>query len=287
MQLLSRLSLLPALALAAIAAGASIRGQETTARITGSGWFIVLAGSVALLALVTAVKAAACRPRSCLFILTAHLGLTAGLAGVGANQLLTRSGYLLLEAQAGPQNCFLDRSLRTVRPLPLPIQLDSITRSERRGFRPAPLAWLSTGQAGSFPVAYSRPLRHAGSEFLLLRPVDPGTPLEVELSLDRTNYLLLHNQHVRLADGRDLWSHSWEPSRNRLALAVGDTLVWLASGDTLRAGNTTIALGAVFLTRRPGAVFAVRFTRLRWLVFAGFGLMLFGTAGMLLGRKPD
>ncbi|MEO0086047.1 MAG: hypothetical protein ABIK37_05395 [candidate division WOR-3 bacterium] len=285
MRLLSRLAMLPAMLLAAVAAGASLRGEDAAARIVGSGWFVLLAGAVVLLALVAAVNAAIRRPAGRLSIIAVHLGLAVGPAGVALNQLQTSSGYLLLEAGTGSQSFFLNRNLREVRPLPFGIALDSVTELNRRGYRPAPLAWVSAGQSVSAPVAHSRPLQRGGFALLLLRRIEPGTPTEVELSLDGAEYLLLHNQHTRLADGRDVWSCSYDIGMRKLGLAVGDTLVWLASGDTLRLGSATIALGPVRLARQPGAAFAVRFARLRPLVFAGFGLTLLGAAGMLFRKE--
>lgn len=271
--------------LAGAAAFASIRGEEAAGRIAGSGWFLLLAGVVLIQALGAAVGALVRRPAGWPWLLAAHLGLAVGLLGVGLNQLPAGSGWLLLEAGAGPQNFCLDRSRRAVRPLPFAVRLDSLTAAEWRGFRPAPVAWLSAGPASPAPVTYSRPLQHAGLALLLLRPVGPGTPLEFSLSLDGTDYLLLHNQHARTADGRDVWSCAWDSEQRRLALAVGDSLVWLAPGDTLRIGSATIALGPVRLSRRPGAVFAVRSGRRRPLVFAGFALMLLGAAGTFFRRE--
>ena len=277
--------MVPAVLLAAVAAAMSIRSGETTTRIVGSGWFMSLAGGVFLLTLLAALRAVVRRPAGWLAILAVHLGLAAGLAGVGLNQLDTDSGYLLLEAGAGQQDFFLDRNRREVRPLPFPVQLDSVTDVARRGFQPALQAWVSARQTGSTPVAYNQPLRLAGFSLLLLRPVEPGTPLEVKLSLDGTDYLLVHNQHAQIADGRMVWSHGYDARTQALTLVVEDTLVELSASDSLHVRGVSIVLKSFRLTRRPGAVFALRLSRLRPLIFAGFGLMLLGTAGLLLTKE--
>lgn len=277
----------PAVLLTAVAAAISLRGEEAPTRLVGSGWFVSVTGGIVVLALLAALRAVVRRPAGWPAILAVHLGLAVGLAGVGLNQRHASSGYLLLEAGAGPQGFFLDQNLREIRPLFCAVQLDSITEVARRGFQPAPLAWVSAEHTGSTPVAYSHPLQLAGFSLLLLRPVESGTPLEVELSLDDTDYLLLHNQHARLADGRDVWSWSHDPRMRKLGLAVGDTLVWLASGESLHVNGVNMALRSVRLSRQPGAAFVVRFARLRPLVFAGFGMMLAGALGLLLWKEPD
>jgi hypothetical protein len=265
------------------AAVAGLAGPGQVERVAGSWWFVALSLAIGLLCLTAAVLALA-RRRPLVAGAATHLGIVIGLVGVFLNQRLANSGYVLLEAGAGGKNFLLDRGLRRIEPLPFTVRLDGLSQRESRGFRPAPVATVSVG-GRTFEVSYSRPLTRSGYRLLLARTVGPGFPHEYELDIDCQPYLLLHNQQADLPDGTVLSSTGYDREQGRLGIAAGTSTVWLAPGETATVAGTRLRLVAVDLARNAGAVFTAHDYRLRFFVFAGFGLALLGSAMMLFRRR--
>lgn len=274
------------LLLSLIGAAGSIAGPDLVERLAGSWWFIGLAAVVAAGSLFGAIIALARRGWSRVTLLLIHAGVVVGLAGVLLNQTAVRPGYLFLEAGAGDKDFGLDRTLQKILPLPFAVRLDSMTERVERGFLPAPVAWVSSGDA-SRPVGYNRPLRVAGRRLVFGRLTDPGFPHEYELSIGSEHYLLLHNQQVRLDDGSTIASFGFDTAEGTLGISAGGEQVWLRPGDSTVLAGRHVRLESVAWARRAGAIFVVQDGRLRPLLFAGFGLALLGIALHAFRKEAD
>ncbi len=272
-----------ALALVVAAAAASLFGPEPVQRLAGSAWFLAGAGTVALAGLVAAATAIARRswPGA-----VQHLGLVIALAGVTINQRAAHSGYLFVEQAAGPTNVCLSRDLRRIEELPVPVALDSVGSLAARGFRPAPVAWVtgSTG-SGSRPVTFNRPLVSAGRQLLFSRIVAPGFLREYVLAANGEEYLLMHNQAVELSPGLRVWSFAYDGDERKVGLMLGGEQQWLSTGDSVTAQGQSLRLTETTFAPNVGAIFIVNDVRYRFIIFAGFGLMLLGLLPPLL-RNP-
>jgi len=215
--------------------------------------------------------------------LLAHLGLALGLAGA-ALSARSVSGYIFLENQGEARNTLLRNSLDQVDALPEPLALDSITARTRRGFRPTRVCWVR-GEGNSAPVAFNQPGRFGGLRLLFNRDVEPGFLLEYELAVAADEYVLLHNQRVRLGDGRELWSFGYDPDEHKVGLTLGGQEFWLPEGATAGDGRHQLTLRRAWFARNNGAVFQVSDTRFRPLLFSGLGLCLVGVALASVRRR--
>ncbi len=275
-----------ALGLLASAAVASLFGPAAVGRITGSIPFITIAALLGVLACwVGGTRLFRHSTRNPVAAVI-HLGLALGIASVGADRAWSGSGYLYLESGAPAENFYLRRDLRSTNVFGCPVALDSLRCSTARGFRPAPVAFLSDADGSSLgPVTYNRPLRLGATELVFLRSVEPGFLREYELAVADEGYVLLHNQHVRLPDGSDLWSFAADPARHAVGLAVGSDTAWLEPGVARSLGPARLELAHAAFSTRPGALFAVRDTRWHLPLFAGFGLALLGLLLSALRRR--
>ncbi len=267
--------------LAAVAAVASVFGPEAVARVTGGWWFSAPAVAAAGAALVLSAVGFV-RGRRRVAAIVAHLGLVVGLAGIVLDARAP-AGHLFLEQGAGERNLFLAAGLDRADVLSDPLALDSITETRARGFSPAPLCWLRSAQ-GAFPVGYNRPGRAGGVRVLFSRAVEPGFLVEYEVAVDSDEYLLLHNQRVRLADGASVASFGFDPQARTVGLSVAGESSWLGPGATAVVGGHQLTMRQVWFAGNRGAIFRLSDTRFRPLLFAGFGLVLAGVALAMVGR---
>jgi hypothetical protein len=274
----------PLLASALIIAGAvaSLFGPGPVQRMVGSAWFLVAAGLVAIASLLAAM--AALRRRSWTSAIQ-HLGLVIALAGVAVNQTAARSSYLFLEQGAGASNFSLSRDLRRLEELPEPLALDSTTAILARAFRPAPVAWVSAAGGRSRPVTYNRPFAVASRRLLLSRVVEPGFLREYELALNGSEYLLMHNQVIEPSPGWRVWSFAFDADARRVGLMLGGDEQWLGIGDSATVHGQTLRLTSATFAASSGVIFIVNDVRFRFIIFAGFGLMLLGLVPSLFRRR--
>ena len=273
-----------ALALVIAAAVSSLFGPGPVQRLVGSAWFLAAVGVVAVASLLAAV--AAIRRRSWPGAIQ-HVGLVVALAGVAVNQTAARNGYLFLEQGAGASNFCLSRDLRRVEELPEPLALDSIGSVRARAFRPAPVAWVTAKGKGEMSkgVTYNRPLNVAGRQLLLSRVVEPGFLTEYELALDGEEYLLMHNQVIEPAPGLHVWSFAYDAAARRIGLMFGSEQQWLGIGDSATVQGRTLRLTSATFAANSGVIFIVNDARSRFIIFAGFGLMLLGLIPSLFWKE--
>ncbi|MCX6842668.1 MAG: hypothetical protein NTX53_10345 [candidate division WOR-3 bacterium] len=273
-------------ALVIAAAAASLFGPEPVQRLVGSAWFLAAAGVVAATSLLAAVVAI--RRRSWPGAIQ-HLGLVIALGGVVVNQTTARNGYLFLEQRAGAGNVFLSRDLRRAEELPEPLALDSVGSVLARAFRPAPVAWVTVKARGemSKAVTYNRPLKAAGWQFLLTQTVEPGFLNEYELAVDGEEYLLMHNQVIEPAPGLHVWSFTYDVDARRVGLMFGSEQQWLGIGDSATLQGRTVKLTSATFAADSGVIFVVNDARFRFIIFAGFGLMLLGLVLSLFRREEQ
>ena len=268
-------------ALVIAAAVASLFGLGPVQRLVGSAWFLVGAGAVAITSLRAAV--AAIKRRSWPGAIQ-HLGLVIALAGVAVNQARARNGYLFLERGAGASNFCLSSDLRRVEELPEPLALDSVGSVLAKAFRPAPVAWVSASGGPSRTVTYNRPLTAAGRQLLLSQSVEPGFLDEYELALDGEEYVLMHNQVVEPSPGLRVWSFAFDAAARRVGLMLGSQEQWLGVGDSATVRGRTLKLLSATFAAHSGVIFIVNDARFRFIIFAGFGLMLLGLVPSLFRR---
>lgn len=273
-------------ALVIAAAVASLFGPGPVQRLVGSAWFLIAAGAVALASLLAALLAL--KRRSWPGAIQ-HLGLVIALGGVAVNQTTARSGYLFLEQRAGASNVFLSRDLRRVEELPAPLALDSVGSVLAKAFRPAPVAWVTVKGKDemSKAVTYNQPLKAAGRQFLLTQTVEPGFLNEYELALDGEEYLLMHNQVIEPAPGLRVWSFAYDADAQRVGLMFGSEQQWLGIGDSATVQGRTVKLTSATFAADSGVIFVVNDARFRFIIFAGFGLMLLGPVPSLFRREEQ
>jgi hypothetical protein len=101
-----------------------------------------------------------------------------------------------------------------------------------------------------------------------------------------TEYLLLHNQTVRLESGLRVWSFAFDAATRKVGLLVGDEQHWLAAGDSVTVKGRTVRLESATFAPNAGAIFIVNDVRYRFIIFTGFGLMLLGLVPPLV-RNPE
>jgi hypothetical protein len=284
LRLLRWLGPLLTLLLVAAAALASLFGPAAVERLAGSIPFIAAAGLLAVLGAWVGIAGLIRRPQRNVASALIHLGLALGIAGVAVNQHWSAAGYLFLESGAGPANAYLSRDFATLEILETPLALDSLAGHTARGFRPAVVAFLGTA-AGSHPAGYNRPFRVGDLEVVYQGTADPGFLREYELNVNDESYLLLHNQRVSLRDGRSLWSFAVDPAERKVGLALGSRQVWLSPDAPVTEDSTRLELVDLSLSTTTGALFVVRDSRLRPLIFAGFGLALLGLLLAALRRR--
>ena len=273
-------------ALVIAAAVASLFGLGPVQRLVGSAWFLAAVGVVAVASLLAAV--AAIRRRSWPGAIQ-HVGLVVALAGVAVNQTAARNGYLFLEQGAGASNFCLSRDLRRVEELPEPLALDSIGSVRARAFRPAPVAWVTAKGKGEMSkgVTYNRPFTADGRQFLLSRTVEPGFLNEYELALDGEEHPLMLNQVIEPAPGLRVWSFAYNADAHRVGLMLGSEQRWLGVGDSATVQGRTVKLTSATFAADSGVIFVVNDARFRFIIFAGFGLMLLGLVPSLFRREEQ
>lgn len=269
-------------ALVIAAAVASLFGPGPVQRLVGSMWFLVGAGMVVITSLLAA--AVALRRRSWPGAIQ-HIGLVIALAGVAVNQTTARNGCLFLEQGAGISNFCLSRDLRRVEELPEPLAMDTVGSIQSKAFRPAPVAWVSASGGRSRPVTYNRPFTTAGRQLLLSQVVEPGFLNEYELVLDGEEYLLMHNQVIEPASGLRVWSFAYDADAHRVGLMLGDEQQWLGIGESATVRGRTLKLTSATFAANSGVIFIVNDARFRFIIFAGFGLMLLGLVPSLFRRE--
>jgi hypothetical protein len=268
-------------ALVIAAAVASLFGPEPVLRVVGSGWFLAGAGLSALADLVAAIVAITRRswPR-----VIQHAGLALALAGVVVNQQAGANGYLFLEQAAGARNFYLSRDLRRLEELPVALSLDSIGSIARRGFRPAMVAWVTPEQGTAWPLTYNRPFARAGRQVLFSQVVAPGFLEEYGFTFGPDEYLLLHNQVAELSGGLRISSFGYDAAERKVGLLLGGNRQWLAAGDSVTVHGATLSLTEAAFAANAGAILIVNDVRFRFVIFAGFGLMLLGLVPPLFRR---
>jgi len=280
---LRRVGPLLALALALAAAVASLLGQNTVLRLVGSGWFLAGAGLLGLACLLVVAKAV--RRRNWAGGVQ-HLGLAVALAGVAVNQHAARAGYFFLEEGAGGRDYCLSRDLRRVEGLPGGFALESLGSRTTRGFRPAPVAWVSdVTRAKSRPVTYNQPFTHAGRQLVLSQLVEPGFLEDYRILVDGEEYLLMHNQALELDYGLRVWSFGFDPAAKKVGLVVGSNQQWLGIGESTVVSGVALRLLESTYATRAGVIFMVNDVRYRFIIFGGFGLVLLGLLPPLFRRE--
>jgi hypothetical protein len=265
-----------ALVLIAVAAVASLFGSAEVQRVCGSVWFIGAAGLCSLGGLAAGVVAL--RGRRVLAALP-HVGLVLGLAGVVLNQVAGHGGYQFLPVGTGARNYCLARNLRQIEELPFSIRLDSIGTRTSRGFRPAPVVFVSgTSDSSGFQAAltYNRTITVAGYRLMLSQVVEPGFLDEYELTIDSSEFALLHNQHVQPRPGLTVWSFGFDTEQGKVGLLVNRTQQWLTVGDSATVEGARLQLTAASFSPAMGAILIANDVRLRSVLFIGFGLVLVG-----------
>ena len=279
---LAAASALLASVLVVSAAVASLFGPEPVQKLVGSTWFLTGTGIVVLASLLAAVIAVSRRSWPSV---VQHVGLVVALTGVIVNQKAAHSDYLFLEQGAGVSNFGLSHNLRRVDELPEPLALDSLTSVSVRGFRPAPVAWVTVANRSSVPVTYNRPLKVAGRQVLLSQTAAPGFLREYEIALDGTEYLLLHNQVTEPSPGLRLWSFAYDAAERKVGLMVGNEQRWLGIGDSTPVAGGMLRLTSATFAARAGAILTVNDARYRFIIFLGFGLALLGLLPPLFRKE--
>ena len=281
--LLRRGGPLSASALVVIAAVASLFGPGPVERLVGSAWFLAATALVVLASLLSAVVAA--KHGSWPGVLQ-HLGLVVALVGVGVKQMADHGGYLFLEQAAGSRNYCLSSNLRRLEELPGAFAFDSLGTREARGFRPAPIAWVTNlSDSSTRAVTYNHPFTVAGRQLLLARLVEPGFLDEYEVALNGNEHLLMHNQVLEPVRGLRMWSFAYDAAERKVGLMLGSEPVWLGIGDSVAVAGSVLGLSSATFTRNPGAIFVLNDVRHRFIVFLGFGLVLLGLLPPLLRRR--
>jgi hypothetical protein len=163
--------------------------------------------------------------------------------------------------------------------------LDSSTTILARAFRPAPVAWVSGLGVRSRPVTYNRPFTTSGRQLLLSQVVEPGFLDEYELSLGGEEYLLMHNQVIEPSPGLRVWSFAYDADARRVGLMLGGEQQWLGIGDSATVQGRALRLTSATFAVNSGVIFIVNDVRFRFIIFAGFGLMLLGLVPSLLRRE--
>ena len=281
-KLLRRGGPLLASALVLSAAVGSLFGPELVQRLVGSAWFLAVAGVVAIASLLATIIAVSRRSWASM---VQHIGLVVALAGIAVNQRIAHSGYLFLEQGAGVSNFSLRHNLRRVEELPEPLALDSVTSVSAKAFRPAPVAWITAADGRSRPVTYNQPLKVAGRQVLLSQTVAPGFLLEYEIALDRTEYLLLHNQVAEHSPGLHIWSFAYDAAAGRVGLLLGNEQRWLGIRDSTTVQGRGLKLISATFAANTVAIFIVNDVRYRFIIFIGFGLVLLGLLPPLFKRE--
>jgi hypothetical protein len=271
-------------ALVLAAAATSLFGVDPVQRLVGSAWFLTGTGIIALATLLAAVLAVSRRSWPSV---VQHIGLVVALTGVAVNQKAVCSDYLFLEQGGGASNFSLGHNLRRVEELPEPLALDSLTSASARAFRPTPVAWVTVADGRSRPLTYNRPLKVAGRNVLFSQTAAPGFLTEYEIALDGAEYLLMHNQVTEPSPGLRLWSFAYDAAEKKVGLMVGNEQQWLGIGDSAVVQGRALKLLSATFAAKSGVIFVVNDVRFRFIIFAGFGLMLLGLVpSLVLRRKP-
>ena len=260
----------------------SLLGPGPVQRLVGSAWFLTGSGAVAIASLLAVIVTLKRRSWPAAI---QHLGLVVALAGVAVNQTAARNGYLFLEQGAGSRNFSLSSDLRRVDELPEPLVLDSSTTILARAFRPAPVAWVSGLGVRSRPVTYNRPFTTSGRQLLLSQVVEPGFLDEYEVALDGEEYLLMHNQVIEPAPGLRAWSFAFDADAQRVGLLLGGEQQWFGVGDSVTVQGRVVKLTSATFAANSGVIFIVNDARFRFIIFAGFGLMLLGLVPSLFRKE--
>lgn len=269
-------------ALVLSAAVASLFGLEPVQGLVGSTWFLTGTGVIALVSLLAAVIAVSRRSWSSV---VQHFGLVVALAGVLVNQKIAHTDYLFLEQGTGASNSALSHNLRRVEELPAPLALDSLTSVSAKAFRPAPVAWVTVADGRTRPVTYNRPLKVAGRQVLLSQTVAPGFLSEYEITLDGTEYLLLHNQFTEPSPGLRVWSFAYDADARRVGLTLGNEQRWLGIGESATVQGRALKLLSATFAANAGAILVVNDVRYRYIIFLGFGLALLGLLPPLFRKE--
>jgi len=281
---LPRAAALLATVLAAAAAVASLFGPEPVQRLVGSASFVVGTGLLVTASLLAAVVAARRRTWSGALW---HVGLAAALVGVFINQHAAHRSYLFLEKGAGATNSSLGRDFRHREALPEPLALDSVTTVRARAFRPAPVVWVTAGNERSIPVTYNHPLRLAGRQVIVSQVAAPGFLTGYEVTVNGSAYKLLHNQLVDPLPGLQLSSFAYDAESGRVGLNFGHERRWLGIGESTPVRGGAVKLVSARFAADVGAVLVVNDIRYRFIVFAGFGLVLLGLLPPLFSKETS
>ncbi len=273
-----------AAALTTVTAVASLAGPNQVRQISGAWWFVAAACLCGILSLAAAVLLLRQRRLAAALL---HTGLALGIAGAMLSQTLAGGGYLFLSAGGRARNFSLARNLSRLEELPFSVQLDSLGILHRRGFRPAPSAFVRAcaGENGIAGVlTWNRPLTLGGRRLVLSRVVERGFLEEYELVVDETEYLLLHNQRARPRPGVQVASFGFDAAAQQVGLLVNGTRRWLAVGDSATVEGTKLMLAAASFAPAAGAVFVVNDVRFRPVLFIGFGFVLIGLLAPLFRK---
>jgi hypothetical protein len=267
----------------------SLSGTEKTDAITHSKPFLVF-GIIIIIRSLGAV-ASSVRNKSNIkrianiFI---HLGVVLGLAGVLLNERSPHNGYVFLELEQGGKNFYLNRNLKTINELPGILQLDSITDKYTKAFSAAPVAHLHyclEKETSAVTLSFNKPFNYLGQQLLFSNIVEPGFPHSYTIIINNEQYLLLHNQRLQLPDKKIIFSHAYDAADSRLGYFLGQNEYWLQAGQSRQIDNCSITLESVNFSRNPGVILMVKDITLRYLIYAGFGIMLLGLFIYLFDKK--
>jgi hypothetical protein len=119
-------------------------------------------------------------------------------------------------------------------------------------------------------------LKVAGRQLLISQVAAHGFLGEYELTTGGEEYLLMHNQVIEPSPGLRVWSFAFDADARRVGLMLGSEQQWLGVGDSTTVQGRTLRLRSATFAANPGVIFVVNDVRFRFIVFAGFGLMLLG-----------
>ncbi len=278
-----------ALFIVAIIALFSLANPQQAEKIVHSKLFMVFGVIIAIRSL-SAIITAFTNPNKIKRIanIIIHLGVMIGLTGVGINGRTKNNGYLFLETGHPGKNFYLNQSFSAINELAITISIDSITDKQVKGFEPAPIIWLqahSEKENYAIGITYNQPYYHQGIQILFSKLTEPGFPHAYILFIDTDEYLLMHNQRVRLADKTVIYSHAYDPAEQELGLLINGQEQWLKIGESKQAGGHNFSIASADFSQKHGAVFLIKDIRFRFIISAGFGLMLCGLFIYLFDRR--
>lgn len=277
------------LIIVAVIAITSLVSQEKTQLITNSIWFLVFGIIITIRSIAAAISSL--RSESNIKRTTSiiiHLGIVIGLIGVGLNQRSRNNGYVFLEFSKGGKNYYLNKNLKTIEELSRTLYLDSLTNKYTKAFEPAPVAWLhynSAKEAVSFVLTYNHPFDNHGIQFLFANVVEPGFPHSYALTVNKEEYLLMHNQYLQLPNGTIVYSYAYDTEQNRLGFMINHNEYWLQTGETKQINNYTITLESADFSKNQGVILLVKDIKQRAVIYAGFGFMLLGLFVYLFEKR--